>query len=73
MGERGGKGGEKHLFGGYTFSLTGGSYALFGNMKDGHSLFIRETRARHPLSPEDGGYPNEVNPYDPNPHGTDNR
>jgi hypothetical protein len=60
-----------HLFGGYTFSLTGGSYALFGNMKDGHKLFIKETRAGNPLSPEDGGYPDELNPYDPNPHGTD--
>ena len=59
------------LFGGYTFSLTGGSYALFGNMKDGHKLFIKETCAGNPLSPEDGGYPDEVNPYDPNPHGTD--
>ena len=59
------------LFGGYTFSLTGGSYALFGNMKDGRRLFIKETRAGNPLSPEDGGYPDEVNPYDPNPHGTD--
>ena len=36
------------LFGGYTFSLTGGSYALFGNMKDGHRLFIKETRAGNP-------------------------
>ena len=59
------------LFGGYTFSLTGGSYALFGNMIDGHKLFIKETCAGNPLSPEDGGYPDEVNPYDPNPHGTD--
>jgi hypothetical protein len=59
------------LFGGYTFSLTGGSYALFGNMKDGRRLFIKETRAGNPLSPEDGGYPDEVNPYDPNPHGID--
>jgi len=59
------------LFGGYTFSLTRGSYALFGNMKDGHKLFIKETRAGNPLSPEDGGYPDEVNPYDQNPHGTD--
>ena len=40
-------------------------------MKDGHKLFIKETRAGNPLSPEDGGYPDEVNPYDPNPHGTD--
>ena len=46
-------------------------YALFGDMQDGHSLFIKETRAGKPLSPEDGRYPNEVNPYDPNPHGTD--
>ncbi len=60
-----------HLFGGYTFSLTGGSYALFGNVKDGHILFIKETRAGNPLSPKDGGYLNEDNPYDPNPHGTD--
>ena len=59
------------LFGGYTFSLTGGSYALCGNMKDGHRLFIKETRAGSRLSPEDGGYPDEVNQYDPNPHGTD--
>jgi hypothetical protein len=40
-------------------------------MKDGHKLFIKETCAGNPLSPEDGGYPDEVNPYDPNPHGTD--
>jgi hypothetical protein len=59
------------LFGGYTFSLTGGSYALFGNMQDGDRLFIKETCAGNPLSPKDGGYTDEVNPYDPNPHGTD--
>jgi hypothetical protein len=40
-------------------------------MQDGDRLFIKETRAGNPLSPEDGGYPNEVNSYDPNPHGTD--
>ena len=34
-------------------------------------IFIKETCAGKPLSPEDGGYPNEVNTYDPNPHGTD--
>jgi hypothetical protein len=59
------------LFGGYTFSLSGGSYALFENMKDGRRLFIKETHAGNPLSPEDGGYPDEVNQYDPNSHGTD--
>jgi len=59
------------LFGGYIVRLTRHSYALFGNKQNGHIIFIKQTRAGIPLSPEDGGYPDEVNQYDPNPHGTD--
>ncbi len=59
------------LFGGYIVRLTRHSYALFGNKPTGHIIFIKQTRAGRPLSTEDGGYLNEVNPYDPNPHGTD--
>ncbi len=44
---------------------------IFGNKQNGHIIFIKQTRAGIPLSPEDGGYPDEVNQYDPNPHGTD--
>jgi hypothetical protein len=62
---------EFRLFGGYIVRLTRHSYALFGNKKNGHIIFIKQTRAGNPLSLEDGGYLNEVNPYDPNPHGTD--
>ena len=62
---------EFRLFGGYIVRLTRHSYALFGNKPTGHIIFIKQTRAGTPLSTEDGGYLNEVNPYDPNPHGTD--
>jgi hypothetical protein len=62
---------EFRLFGGYIVRLTRHSYALFGNKPTGHIIFIKQTRAGMPLSTEDGGYLNEVNPYDPNPHGTD--
>jgi hypothetical protein len=62
---------EFRLFGGYIVRLTRHSYALFGNKPNEHIIFIKQTQAGNPLSPEDGGYPNEVNQYDPNPHGTD--
>ena len=62
---------EFRLFGGYIVRLTRHSFALFGNKQNGHIFFIKQTRAGMPLSIEDGGYLNEVNPYDPNPHGTD--
>ena len=62
---------EFRLFGGYIIRLTRHSYALFGNKQNGHIIFITQTWAGIPLSPEDGGYPDEVNQYDPNPHGTD--
>jgi hypothetical protein len=59
------------LFGGYIVRLTRHSYALFGNKQNGNIIFIKQTRAGNHLSPEDGGYPDEVNQYDPNPYGTD--
>ncbi len=62
---------EFRLFGGYIVRLTRHSYALFGNKQNGHIIFIKQTRAGIPLSPEDGGYPDEVNQYDLHPHGTD--
>jgi hypothetical protein len=62
---------EFRLSGGYIVRLTRHTYALFGNKKNGHIIFIKQTRAGIPLSPEDGGYDDEVNQYDPNPHGTD--
>ncbi len=62
---------EYHLFGGYIVRLTRHSYALFGNKQNGHIIFIKQTRAGTPLSTKDGGYLHEINPYHPNPHGTD--
>jgi hypothetical protein len=59
------------LFGGYTLSLTRDSYALFGNSTEPHVIFINETRKGNPLMTEEGGYPNEVNPYDSSSQGTD--